>query len=327
MTVTAQPIVTAERESALLASVPTGLLIDGQWRPAASGKTFDVEDSIKRVDDSDLSKYEKIKLKKKLRAMLEDSEDGNLGEEEFHLFALSDVVANEGLIEELGEIKSAISDEVDESLSYAEKKEIRKKGYRLGLDKVVVVDPFFENYKMKGKQDLAKSESKKLRVGDMYTKKYSRIDLEVDLVDSKKLNPRAVDAYNEIGILYQWLSEVSEYDKEMKMISSNRDLMLDLSDKHGTSHFVFTGIQMFKDRNSFELWHLYTIMAVYTAPIALVDLIIPHNYFNITALSVDATNDQVEFAQSETVNLKGVDLILQAYIFDVLYQLNKEPKK
>ena len=44
MTVTAQPIVTAERESALLATVPTGLLIDGQWRPAASGKTFDVED-------------------------------------------------------------------------------------------------------------------------------------------------------------------------------------------------------------------------------------------------------------------------------------------
>ncbi len=44
MTVTAHPIVTAEREAALLASVPTGLLINGQWRPAASGKTFDVED-------------------------------------------------------------------------------------------------------------------------------------------------------------------------------------------------------------------------------------------------------------------------------------------
>lgn len=31
-------------ETALLESVPTGLLIDGQWRPAGSGKTFDVED-------------------------------------------------------------------------------------------------------------------------------------------------------------------------------------------------------------------------------------------------------------------------------------------
>ncbi|MDQ1624246.1 MAG: succinate-semialdehyde dehydrogenase / glutarate-semialdehyde dehydrogenase, partial [Actinomycetota bacterium] len=44
MTVTAQPIVTTERESALLASVPTGLLIGGEWRAAGSGKTFDVED-------------------------------------------------------------------------------------------------------------------------------------------------------------------------------------------------------------------------------------------------------------------------------------------
>ncbi|MCU1512035.1 MAG: NAD-dependent succinate-semialdehyde dehydrogenase, partial [Arthrobacter sp.] len=33
-----------QRESALLASIPTGLLIGGEWRPAASGKTFDVED-------------------------------------------------------------------------------------------------------------------------------------------------------------------------------------------------------------------------------------------------------------------------------------------
>lgn len=36
--------VTTERESELLASVPTGLLIGGQWRPAAAGGTFDVED-------------------------------------------------------------------------------------------------------------------------------------------------------------------------------------------------------------------------------------------------------------------------------------------
>lgn len=33
-----------ERESALLATIPTGLLINGQWRPAASGNTFPVED-------------------------------------------------------------------------------------------------------------------------------------------------------------------------------------------------------------------------------------------------------------------------------------------
>jgi succinate-semialdehyde dehydrogenase/glutarate-semialdehyde dehydrogenase len=36
--------ITHNREDAVLDSVPTGLLINGQWRPAASGKTFEVED-------------------------------------------------------------------------------------------------------------------------------------------------------------------------------------------------------------------------------------------------------------------------------------------
>ncbi|KAD3515219.1 aldehyde dehydrogenase family protein [Arthrobacter yangruifuii] len=36
--------ISADREAELLAQVPTGLLIDGQWRDAAGGRTFDVED-------------------------------------------------------------------------------------------------------------------------------------------------------------------------------------------------------------------------------------------------------------------------------------------
>ena len=38
------PVVTAEQEAALLAAVPTGLLINGQWRGASDGGTFDVHD-------------------------------------------------------------------------------------------------------------------------------------------------------------------------------------------------------------------------------------------------------------------------------------------
>ncbi|WP_323960850.1 aldehyde dehydrogenase family protein [Arthrobacter sp. JZ12] len=36
--------ITAQREQDLLSTVPTGLLIGGQWRDASNGKTFDVED-------------------------------------------------------------------------------------------------------------------------------------------------------------------------------------------------------------------------------------------------------------------------------------------
>ncbi|MCE3245365.1 MAG: NAD-dependent succinate-semialdehyde dehydrogenase, partial [Arthrobacter sp.] len=38
------PAISREREESLLASVPTGLLIDGEWRDASDGGTFDVHD-------------------------------------------------------------------------------------------------------------------------------------------------------------------------------------------------------------------------------------------------------------------------------------------
>src|SRR6476661_5142321 len=41
---TMSPAVSPEREASLLASVPTGLLIGGQWREASDGGTFDVYD-------------------------------------------------------------------------------------------------------------------------------------------------------------------------------------------------------------------------------------------------------------------------------------------
>ncbi|WP_345153902.1 aldehyde dehydrogenase family protein, partial [Arthrobacter ginkgonis] len=36
--------ITPEREAELLSKVPTGLLIDGVWRDASDGGTFDVQD-------------------------------------------------------------------------------------------------------------------------------------------------------------------------------------------------------------------------------------------------------------------------------------------
>src|SRR4051794_989017 len=38
------PTVSPDRETSLLASVPTGLLIGGEWRDASDGGTFDVHD-------------------------------------------------------------------------------------------------------------------------------------------------------------------------------------------------------------------------------------------------------------------------------------------
>ena len=66
-----------------------------------------------------------------------------------------------------------------------------------------------------------------------------------------------------------------------------------------------------------------TVFFSYTLPLlALIDLLIVHNYFEYTAFEIDAITDEIEFVQSREVNLKGINAILRAYIYDVFYQLN-----
>ena len=289
-------------------------------------KVFDIADSIRKVEVSDLSKYEKIRLKKELKA-LETVGTISTSDKEFYLYSLHDIVKNGDLKKELKaiqreqELKEEAEDLERENVKYS----IFKKSQHLGIDKVVVVDPLYENYKLNENRNHLKSEDKKLGLTDIYTQDYKKLDLETDLVDSKNLLKSDVDEYNDLGLLMQWLSEVVAHD-EIDMIASNRDQMNDLSNKYGTSHFLFSGIFAYKERSQMKNAHWYGIMLVYPIPLVVIDLLIVHNYFEIVALSVDASTDQIEFMQSTEVNLKSIDGIMKAYVYDVLYQLSSEPK-
>lgn len=294
---------------------------------ASTVALFDIDDSIRKIDESDLSKYEKIRMKKKLEELRTGSQSTNVSTE-FHLFALHDLIANEGLAEDLRKIKT------DHDAQLAEEQRLREestisfgtKTQHLGIDKLVVVNPIYENYKLNKNQNHLKSESKKISVSDMYARSYNKLDLETELVDSKNLTAGDVDEYNDLGLLIRWIGEMAEHD-DIDMITSSHDQVMVLTEKYGTTHFLFSGIFGYKSRSEMTTAHWYGIMFFYTIPIVLIDLMIVHNYFELVALSIDAKEDEIEFSQVSEVNLKGIDSILKAYIYDVLYQLSSDPKK
>jgi hypothetical protein len=90
---------------------------------------------------------------------------------------------------------------------------------------------------------------------------------------------------------------------------------------------MFSGIYGYKERTQATTMHVYGILLVYTAPFALADLLVVHNYFELVAFEVDGRTDEIEFAVVHDVNLKGINSILRVYIYDVLYQLSSEKKK
>jgi hypothetical protein len=286
--------------------------------------SFNLQDSIRKVDESDLSKFQKIKLKKKLRAL--GSDDVKItGDDDFHLFALRDLIVDKGLRDDLRKSKIAYENEIEDEEKAQDKRDLdaQKNGYHLGIKKLVVVDPIYETYKLNNDRNHGKSENKKIDVSNIYQESYRKLDLQVDVLDSKTMNEHRVGEYNEIGLIKQWMSEIVDHE-DIDMLSSSHDKMKEVSKNHGTSKFMFSGIYGYKERSEATIMHLYGILLVYTAPFALADLLVVHNYFELVAFEVDAENDKVEFVEVHDVNLKGINPILRVYIYDILHQLSSE---
>lgn len=269
---------------------------------------FDVQDSITKIDNSDLSKYQKIRLKKKLNEIEANLNAPMESENNFYLFGLHDLV-KDGLIDELNKIKKDAESENEEELDEDN-----------SISRVVVVDPIYEDYNLKNNKNFKKSERKKITVSNSYTTAKRNLDLEVETIDSKNLDVNSVDKYNELGLVFQWLNEVVKHD-EIDMISSMHDQMVSISLTYGTDHFLFTGIYAYKDRKEPTLNHLLYSFSIYGLPFVIADLLIIRNYFEIVSILINAHTDQVELVYGSEVNLKGTDKILDAYIYDMLYQV------
>jgi hypothetical protein len=284
---------------------------------------IDIQDSIRKIDDSNLSKYKKIRLKKELRK-LENSEE-KVADDNYYKTGLSDVVTTGKLLKDIDYYKAQKElEDQKEELEAKNKKKDKEKHY-LGINKIVVFNPYLADYGLKDDVKNVKSEKQKVQLNKMFSKNYRRLDMETYLVDSKSLTVNDVDKYNEIGILNAWINEVVEHD-ELEMLSSLNDKINPIQEKYGTEHFLFPGLIKYKDRHEFELIHLYGILFFYTAPFAIADLLIIHNYFEMFAISINSKNDSIEYFQGDKIELKANNLVMEAYIYNILYNLNKTQK-
>jgi beta-barrel assembly-enhancing protease len=283
---------------------------------------FNIEDSIKKIESSSLSKIEKAELKKDLFELRSNQKSINPANN-FHLYALHDLVSNEGFTEKIKSLQKELLEakRKEDALKISEEIILNKRGYQLGINELMVIDPIYEDYTLNKGVDFLQSEKRKIRISDIYTKKFRRLDMNVQVLDSKSLNAQDVQRYNEIALIKDWMSEILDHDG-INMISSSHFRMNEICDKYNTSNFLFSGIYSFKDRKEINKWHWVSLGTVYLAPIAVIDLLTIHNYFEMVSFEIDAKTDKLEMLDIQVVNLKSYDKIIRSYIYNILYQLN-----
>ncbi len=163
-------------------------------------------------------------------------------------------------------------------------KGIRRKGFSVGTDKVVVFSPLsvsldFRKGKVRKNNsalDYVLAEKNQEIMKGSIDRASESVGIEVEFLDARAIDdPNDTDKLNDISIINSWYSEVLNHDDiEEDFIPSNYDAILLLSEKYNTPYFSNTGILSYKAKRTGKGWHIAAMFAYYPfslfyAPVAI----------------------------------------------------------
>ncbi|MBL4653547.1 MAG: M48 family metallopeptidase [Flavobacteriales bacterium] len=123
-----------------------------------------------------------------------------------------------------------------------EEKMIRKKGKALGIDKLVIVNPFYLIYDGdKDKVEYIKSESEETVLSKKLMKMSKKLKLSTEIIEPNELNQNDIERYLQIATLNAWVSENFNHE-DVDCISSSQQSMDKVIEHFGTKYFAWVGV-------------------------------------------------------------------------------------
>lgn len=209
-------------------------------------------------------------------------------------------------------------------------RDISKHGYRLGVNKVLVVNPFY--LKLDARKENAiqyiQSESGQVRLSDIIADIAKKAELKITQLDVAALNEGQADKFNDIRVLNEWFSEQLAYDKLPVTQGVNQAQVNAVADKYGVDHVLYTGVISLREKKkgailSFALGVLYPPLlplAIYGAARPDYDMLYYAVVFNVK----EGTFQTIKY---DYFNLRDSDTLLKSHYYDTFLQIKAKPEK
>lgn len=303
--------------------------------PKVEEETIAETDTIEETEtDKKLSKYDKIRAQQK-------EEITEIKNTEFIRLAFVDIYSDEDFSSKMEKAfaDKEKEDHLDVETRYRNReKKAREKqkadkrkskhGYALGVDKAIVITPFFMKLDLrKGeKVKYEQSENALLRYYEKMTWMADKIDLDLDLLTVQTLDSSDADRFNDIAFLSNWIdSRLSQLDQEM--VEMETEKLKELKEKYGTKYFCWTGVMNFRKNNSAQMLNLcYGVVFPPYLPVAVYSMVKPHyeTYYYYIAFDLDTGEPAMavfnQFKEGDAQDYINVN------IYDSLYQLKSKKR-
>ena len=201
----------------------------------------------------------------------------------------------------------------------------QKKGARLGVDKILVVNPFFASIDLrkKHKMQFIEAEKKQVEFKKVLKKCADMTDLDMKILDVNELKTDDTETFNDIVLLNQWMSE----QVDLGMIDGhgyNQQTVNEIARKYKAEYVLWTGWVSVKEGNFRAGRNISMSFAVPTLfPVAFVNAFYPAHTAAYIAILYNVKTGSYDMVSYNMFEQKVTRTLLNSSVYDTLNQIVK----
>lgn len=280
------------------------------------------ESSTVTEDYESLSKYDKIKLKNN------EPEQDLSQSKSFVPFAFVELFKQ-------SEFEEAFNLAVEKSThgnnSYSRNRRLtsreKRKGLRLGVDKVVFVDPNYIKLKKSGEMNVEYSESEEANtnLNDILVESSRKCEMKIDILDDHYFRQGDLRQYNDYCFLSHYIEFIHFHeDRSINLVGLYTNEIDLLVETYNTKFFAWTGYVSVKEQaNWFNL--LYALYPLAT-PFVIAYFLKSHYSTMHYYLLLDIETGKFLWKNAQVYKTSDSQSMVKATTHDVLYQTARKEK-
>ncbi len=213
-------------------------------------------------------------------------------------------------------------------LKAKEAKRLKKKGAALGIDKIVMVNPWFSRVDQRKKKPVQyiASESAEIALSDQILQNARMAKLEIELLGDYSFKSNDAEKFNDYAFLKGWISErLKHLDADVSMSGLDAAQTQALVGKYGTRYFCWSGLVDVRERKKGAgTVVLYSLLVYPMLPYAIYYAATPKYNTYYYSLVFDITTGKPVFTDFQFIDRKGSRDVLNSTMYNTFYQLKKK---
>ena len=320
-------VVSADREWDYFANIKAAITSDSLKNydsTALTSKVAVVESDTPMTGEED-SKYAKIKKQEEVKQV-----EVRAGKGYYAQYALVDYYNEPWLKTYFDSASQNKLSGGEEKLVIKRKSTVSSKVYELGIDRVLVINPYYARLNANNKKKFRYLQSEDGEIDFVKRMKSNAkiAKLDVEVLDAKNLASSDANRLNDIAAMEDYIAERLHHDGDITTPYPEREKMKKLAQKYNTDYFMWSGVVSYKDYQKRKIGvAVVSSIFPFMLPFTLSYLANGGHYTYYFNMMYDVKEDKVKLVNFRAVESRTNPSILNSHIFDTFQQIKQKPKE